>query len=63
MITIGKQKVFYICDRKQCKRCNEECNHTSKKSHSINFKEKDIDPNKFRITAYGDYWEVMGETE
>ncbi len=34
----GEQsKVIYLCDRRQCEKCNDFCRHTTDISHAINF--------------------------
>lgn len=45
--------IFYLCDRKKCDECHEECKHTSDESHAKNKgKQMDFKP----IGA--DLWEV-----
>ena len=29
------KRKFYICDRKKCDLCSEECHHTSDRSHAL----------------------------
>ena len=43
----GSNNIFYLCDRRICKKCNDVCKHTKDISHAINF-EKGPD---------GGYWE------
>lgn len=50
-------KIFYICDRKKCKRCNSECKHTSDIIHAANFKSLDIEADGQNIGATNDYFE------
>lgn len=50
-------KIFYICDRKKCKRCNSECKHTSDIIHATNFKSLDIEADGQNIGATNDYFE------
>ena len=38
---MGHIKIYYICDRKQCKECSKECKYTSDIKHAVNFKKKD----------------------
>lgn len=50
--------VFYICDRKKCKRCSGECLHTSDYKHA-KYKEiisKDLSKT-FRHDENGNLWE------
>lgn len=28
--------IFYLCDRKACENCHEECRHTSDVEHAVN---------------------------
>lgn len=37
------QLVFYLCDRKACENCSDECMYTSDVSHAINFNKINID--------------------
>lgn len=50
-------KIFYICDRKKCKRCNSECKHTSDIIHAANFKPLVIETDGQNISATNDYFE------
>lgn len=50
-------KIFYICDRKKCKRCNPECKHTSDIIHAANFKPLVIETDGQNISATNDYFE------
>lgn len=50
-------KIFYICDRKKCKRCNPECKHTSDIIHAANFKSLDIEADGQNVGATNDYFE------
>lgn len=50
-------KIFYICDRKKCKRCNSECEHTSDINHAANFKPLVIETDGQNISATNDYFE------
>lgn len=39
--------VFYLCDRKACNNCHEECKHTSDIRHAVNFYQPhELDPDK-----------------
>ena len=31
--------IFYICDRKACENCHDECGHTGDISHAVNRQE------------------------
>ena len=33
----SSKKVLYVCDRKQCDKCSEECSYTSNIDHAKNF--------------------------
>lgn len=56
-------KIFYICDRKRCENCYDECRHTSDASHAAHFKElKDYDPSWADCERSNDLWE-FGEPE
>lgn len=50
--------VFYICDRKKCKRCSDECLYTSSYEHAAS---KTIIPKDlsltFRHDENGNLWE------
>ena len=50
-------KIFYICDRKKCKRCNSDCKHTSDINHAANFKSVSIEADGQNISATNDYFE------
>ena len=56
MITGGM--ILYICDRKRCANCNEDCRHTSDLKHAINPK---FEESRFRINEIGDWWEIDDE--
>lgn len=43
-----ENKIMFICDRKKCVMCNEECKHTTDISHAKNF---------IKIPPDGYYWE------
>lgn len=32
-----KEKVFYLCDRRACGKCNPNCRHTTDMRHAANF--------------------------
>lgn len=35
--SIEIRRVFYVCDRKKCEKCHDECRHTSDIEHAANF--------------------------
>lgn len=37
-MTNREKQIFYICNKKQCKKCNPECNHTTNIEFSKNYK-------------------------
>lgn len=38
-----KPMILYVCDRKACKDCSPDCNHTSNINHAANFKNDDVE--------------------
>ena len=44
--------ILYLCDRKACEICNEECKHTSDIRHAINFEQDHADG-----VEVGNFWE------
>lgn len=44
--------ILYLCDRKACENCHEECKHTSDIRHAINFEQYHADG-----VEAGDFWE------
>lgn len=56
MITGGI--VFYICNRKKCTNCNEDCRHTSSIAYAVN---PIFEKSRFRETEQGDWWEITNE--
>ena len=47
---------FYVCDRKKCPNCSEECKHTSDITHALYDKHK-----YFYHDWKHDLWEVIQE--
>ena len=45
---------FYICNRKRCVNCREECRHTSDPAFAVNPKYED---ERFMKLRNGDLWE------
>lgn len=56
MITDGT--ILYICDRKRCINCNEDCKHTTDVKHAIN---PIFEKSRFRKNENGDWWEIDDE--
>ena len=50
-------KIFYICDRKKCERCNVECKYTSDVTHAAHFESIDRVADGQNIGATNDYFE------
>ena len=48
------KEILYICDRKKCEDCFEECRHTSDKDHAVN---PEFDRRRFKEDESGNYWE------
>lgn len=48
-----ENKVLYICDRKKCETCREDCTHTQDIRHAKNFEK--ISPGVFRENKTGLY--------
>lgn len=50
--------ILYLCDRKRCTNCYEECRHTSSREHALH---PDLDPDKDRLRFTeiidNEYWE------
>lgn len=44
--------ILYLCDRKACENCHEECKHTSDIRHAINFEQDHADG-----VEVGNFWE------
>ena len=34
---IKEPKVFYLCDRRACRKCGAECSHTTDVTHAVHF--------------------------
>lgn len=34
-------RILYLCDRKKCIECYEDCKHTTDINHAVNFEEDD----------------------
>ena len=54
--------IFYICDRKACANCHEECRHTGDISHAVNRNRLDVA--MFQCSASDDrigFFEVENE--
>lgn len=49
------ERVFFLCDRKQCENCSPECRHTTDVSHAVNFHQLEIVDGC--VNADGGYWE------
>ena len=45
---------FYICNRKKCANCNEECRHTSDPEYAVN---PNFEAERFVKLISGDLWE------
>lgn len=53
--------IFYICNRKRCAVCVNECSHTTDPEYAVN---PDFDESRLvRIEATGDYWEKPDGSE
>lgn len=51
-------KVFYVCDRRACEKCDPDCKYTSDITHAVNFELDNADMlEKIRRTRKGD-WEI-----
>ncbi len=37
-VTESRMKALYLCDREQCEKCRDDCEHTTDINHSKNFK-------------------------
>lgn len=48
------KNVFYICNRKMCENCSDDCNHTSSERFAKNPKGKRL----FQEHQSGSMWEV-----
>lgn len=44
--------ILYLCDRKACENCHEECKHTSDIRHAVNFEQDHADG-----VEVGNFWE------
>ena len=56
-----ENRIFYLCDRLQCKKCHKYCNHTAKKEHAKNYKNREVDVlnmRNFYKDQNGDFWEI-----
>ena len=49
---MGDFEVLYICDRKACENCSEECHHTSDIEHAVN--RYDFNGRMFQFLECGD---------
>ena len=49
---MGDFEVLYICDRKACENCSEECRHTSDIDHAVN--RYDFNGRMFQLIEGGD---------
>lgn len=49
-VAMPDPEIFYICDRRACDKCNEECTHTKDIRHA----------KSFEVSALGGFWEQEG---
>lgn len=47
--------ILWICNRKRCPDCSEECRHTTDQRFAVN---PDYDPERFEESRQGDLWEI-----
>lgn len=48
-------RIYFLCDRKKCENCSQECRHTTDISHAVNF--HGLETVDGCINADGGYWE------
>ena len=48
--------ILYLCDRKACENCHEECKHTTDIRHAVNFEQYHADG-----VEVGNFWEKEKE--
>lgn len=56
---MGDYNIFYLCDRKACEKCHEECHHTSDIKHAVH--RDDLEGRMFELQGpldFGAFFEV-----
>lgn len=53
--------ILYICNRKKCETCHNECTHTSDPEYAV---DPNFDESRFiKLKETGDYWEELDGSE
>ena len=58
LLVIDMAAILWICNRKRCENCFDECKHTTDKEYAIN---PDADPDTFNKDSDGNLWQPDGD--